>query len=121
VLQLKGLRKLSKLKLSGAWSLTDAGIAGLAASNLGSQLTSLGLLHPVQLSAAGFMELSGLKSLAQLSLCITQDLGQEPLRRTIAALPSLRQLEVSYPQWGDGICEALAAAAPQLQVREYMK
>ncbi len=114
LLELASLPRLSKLKLSGAWSLTDAGVEALA-SELGARLTSLVMLNPVQLTGRGVLALGKLRGLAHLGLCITQDVGQSPLLQLLAMLQKrLRSFDLTYPNWNDECCEGLAGAVPAL-------
>lgn len=106
---LQSLGRLRKLKLSGLWSMGDAGLQHVAQI---STLQSLALSEAMHVSAQGLCTLSSLSCLTSLALGFTQDLGPGVLAPVVNSLPLLQCVEIAAPCWGDLDCELLAEARP---------
>lgn len=106
---LQALRRLQKLKLTGLWSMGDAGVQHVAQI---STLQSLALSEAMHVTAQGLRTLSSLSSLTSLALGFTQDLGPGALAPVVNSLPLLQCVEIAAPCWGDLDCEILAEACP---------
>lgn len=106
---LQSLRRLSKLKLTGLWSMGDAGLQHVAQL---TTLHSLALSEAMHVTARGLQALSSLSGLTSLALGFTQDLGPGGLAQVVNSLPLLQCVEIAAPSWGDLDCEMLAEASP---------
>jgi hypothetical protein len=106
---LQSLRRLSKLKLTGLWSMGDAGLQHVAQL---TTLHSLALSEAMHVTARGLQALSNLSGLTSLALGFTQDLGPGGLAQVVNSLPLLQCIEIAAPSWGDLDCEMLAEASP---------
>jgi len=106
--QLQSLSKVSKLKLTGLWSMGDAGLQHVAQL---TTLKSLALSEAMHVTAQGLQVLSRLSGLTSLGLGFTQDLGPGTLAQLVNSLPQLQCLEVAAPSWSDVDCEMLADTA----------
>jgi hypothetical protein len=105
---LQSLSKLRKLKLTGLWSMGDAGLQHIAQL---TGLQSLAVSEAMHVSTQGLQVLSSLTGLTGLALGFTQDLGPGALAQVVNTLPLLRCVEIAAPSWGDVDCEMLAEAA----------
>lgn len=106
---LQSLSRLRKLKLSGLWSMGDAGLQHVAQI---STLQSLALSEAMHVSAQGLCTLTSLSRLTSLALGFTQDLGPGVLAPVINSLPLLQCVEIAAPCWCDLDFELLAEARP---------
>jgi hypothetical protein len=106
---LQALRRLQKLKLTGLWSMGDAGVQHVAQI---STLQSLALSEAMHVTAQGLSALSSLASLTSLALGFAQDLGPGVLAPVVNSLRLLQCVEIAAPCWSDLDCEMLAEACP---------
>lgn len=106
--QLRSLSRLSKLKLTGLWSMGDAGLTEVAQL---AGLKSLALSGAMHVTGQGLMALTSLSGLTSLAVGLTQEVGHGALARLAAALPALQCLEVAAPSWSDLDCELLARSS----------
>jgi hypothetical protein len=105
---LQSLSKLRKLKLTGLWSMGDAGLQHIAQM---TGLQSLAVSEAMHVSTQGLQVLSSLTGLTGLALGFTQDLGPGALAQVVNTLPMLQCVEFAAPSWGDVDCQMLADAA----------